>query len=53
MTATELLPADEEQLAEIRQVHLAGVVLQVRVRQEREGRVEDRASARASPCRRD
>ncbi len=37
-----LLPADEEHLAEVRQVDLAGVVLQIGVRQKRADRVEDR-----------
>ena len=38
----DLLPEDEEQLAEVRQVDLAGVVLEIGVRQKRADRVEDR-----------
>ena len=37
-----LLPADEKQLAKVRQVDLAGVVLEIGVRQKRADRVEDR-----------
>ena len=37
-----LFPADEEQLAEVREVDLAGVVLEIGIRQKRADRVEDR-----------